>query len=75
MESFYDERKFEVNHDLKGNNYVLNSNANNMTRSTVLYHPTILSEKRAVIEKANNLINKGQNQKLSNAACLLEVNN
>ena len=50
MKSYDDDKQFPIDFDLKGNLYHLNSNADNMSRSTVLYHPSILSEKkRAVI--------------------------
>ena len=49
-ESFYDDTKFSIDFDLKENIYKLNSNDNNMNRSTVLYHPRILADKRAVIK-------------------------
>ena len=45
-----------------------------MTRSTILYHPSILSDKRAVIKKANDLINESQESKLEDAARLLVLN-
>ena len=45
LEYDYDERSIPIDFDLKGNLYRLNDYANNMSRSTVLYHPTILSDK------------------------------
>ena len=42
LEFFYDQRGFPVDLNLNGNQYVLTSQADNMIRSRVLYHPTIL---------------------------------
>ena len=74
LEYFYDEIKFPIDFDLKGSIYRLNRNANNMSRSTVLYHPSILSDKRDVIRKANNLINESLEMILQDAARLLVLN-
>ena len=74
LEAFYDERRFPIDFDLKGNIYRLNSNANNMHRSTVIYHPSILSDKRDIIRKANDLINESQERILQEAARLLVLN-
>ena len=73
-ESFYDDTKFPIDFDLKGNIYKLNSNDNNMNRSTVLYHPRILADKRAVIKKAIDLINEDQDSMVYDATRLLVVN-
>lgn len=45
-----------------------------MTRSTILYHPNILNEKRESIKKANILINKGQSKVLVDAERILVLN-
>ena len=74
LELFYDDRKFGIDFDLKGNKYTLNSNANNMTRSTVLYHPKTLSDRRSTIKKAIDIMNEGQQKILDDAARLLIQN-
>lgn len=74
LESFYNDSKLPINSDLKGNLYILNSNANNMNRSTVRYYLNILSDKRAGIKKANNSINIDQDNILYDTARLLVVN-
>ena len=74
LEPYYDEYDFPIDCDLNGNLYTLNSNANNMTRSTVLYHPTILHNKREAIKKANDTINEDQNKLTIDAKRLLVLN-
>lgn len=39
LESFYDGCDFPIVYDLNSDQYRLNSNTDNMTRSTELYHP------------------------------------
>ena len=61
LEQYYDDNKFPVDFDKNGKLYRLSSNANNITRSTVLYPPSILQNKRESIKMANDLINSSQN--------------
>ena len=51
LESFADDRVFSLNLYLNGNLYRLNSQVDNLTRSTVLYHPSILVDKKTRIKK------------------------
>ena len=67
LEQFYDQHDFPIECDLNSNLYKLNSTANNMTRSTVLYHPSILLNKRESIKKANDTINEDQDKLLIDA--------
>ena len=74
LESFYDQRGFPVDFYLNGNQYVLTSQADNMTRSRVLYHPTILRDKGAKIKQIIGTRNSAQEKLLSNAGQLLVLN-
>ena len=74
LETFYDHHDFPIDSDLNGILYQLNSTANNMTRSTVLYYPSILLNKRETIKKANDTKNEDQDKLLIDAKRLLVVN-
>ena len=74
LESFYDENDVPMDCDLNGNIYKLNCNADNMTRSKVLYHPSILRSKREAITKANDSMNDDQDQILIKAEKSLLLN-
>ena len=74
IESFYDDLNFPLDSDLNGNQYLLNSNADNMTRSTVLYHPRILVRKRGKIRQIAELKNSTQDKVLSDTQQLFVVN-
>ena len=74
LEQFYDDKEFPLDFDKNGKLYRLNSNANNMTRSSVLYHPSILQNKRETIKKANDLINSDQTKALIDAEQLFVTN-
>ena len=41
-EKFYDEHHFPKDSDQKGKIWILNSSADHLTRSKVLYHPTVV---------------------------------
>ena len=45
LESFYDAINYPMDMDVNNTIYTLNRNADNMTRSKVLYYPTVLSDK------------------------------
>lgn len=49
LETYYDMNEFPADFDLSRNLYKLNSNTNNMTPCTVLYHPSILHNNRETI--------------------------
>ena len=44
-EQFYDEKFFPLDSDHAGNIWRLNSNADHLTRSKVLYHPSVVAKK------------------------------
>lgn len=50
---FYHESVFLFDFDLNSNIYKLNSCVDHMTRSKVLYHPSVISSERNVIKKSN----------------------
>ena len=44
-EKFYDDLNFPVDQDIDGGVWKLNSSADHLTRSKVLYHPTVIAKK------------------------------
>ena len=48
-EKFYDDLNFPVDQDIDGGVWKLNSSADHLTRSKVLYHPTVIAKKGRVI--------------------------
>ena len=45
-ERFYDELGFPKDTDKKGNIWLLNSSADHLTRSKILYHPTVIKKRK-----------------------------
>ena len=50
-EEFYESHNSPVDMDVKGNMYILNSDADHLTWSKILYHPSVLAQKCALAEK------------------------
>ena len=54
-ERFYDKNNIPVDQEIEGNQYILNSTIDHVTRLNVLYHQSVLAKKRNLVERAINM--------------------
>ena len=73
-EEYYDEKNYPLDRDKEGNIWRLNSNADHLTRSKVMYHPTVIAKKNSDIRMCLEAKTSKELKAYQDAKTLFEVN-
>ena len=73
-EKFYDEMGFPVDCDKKGTTWLLKSNADHLSRSKVLYHPTVVEKRKEELRICSEAISKKVTDEYEAAVKVFELN-
>ena len=73
-EEFYNANDFPLDYDHDGNIWHLKSSADHLTRSKVLYHPTVIAKKQEIILQCMAAKNTKEMKAMDEAKAVLESN-